>query len=125
MKVRRQDINIGSHVLELDCMDLKKIILTKIVIDVCKGLDHQFLIIVNLSYDLNQAAWVAGQYAHIKFSDTNIFRRALQSVVAGMRDPELPVRVDSVFALRSFVEACKGKVHVFLSSFSPLKYFVV
>ncbi|KAL1832759.1 hypothetical protein ACET3Z_002410 [Daucus carota] len=54
-----------------------------------------------------KAAWVAGQYAHIKFSDTNIFRRALQSVVAGMRDPELPVRVDSVFALRSFVEACK------------------
>ncbi|KAL8100671.1 importin beta-like SAD2 [Apium graveolens] len=54
-----------------------------------------------------KAAWVAGQYAHIKFSDTNIFRKALQSVVAGMRDPELPVRVDSVFALRSFVEACK------------------
>jgi len=25
-----------------------------------------------------------------------------------MRDPELPVRIDSVFALRSFVEACKG-----------------
>lgn len=25
-----------------------------------------------------------------------------------MRDPELPVRVDSVFALRSFVEACRG-----------------
>lgn len=25
-----------------------------------------------------------------------------------MRDQELPVRVDSVFALRSFVEACKG-----------------
>ncbi|XP_062097326.1 importin beta-like SAD2 isoform X4 [Humulus lupulus] len=36
-----------------------------------------------------------------------IFRKALQSVVSGMRDPELPVRVDSVFALRSFVEACK------------------
>lgn len=25
-----------------------------------------------------------------------------------MRDPELPVRIDSVFALRSFIEACKG-----------------
>jgi len=25
-----------------------------------------------------------------------------------MQDPELPVRVDSVFALRSFIEACKG-----------------
>ncbi|XP_068332447.1 importin beta-like SAD2 [Pyrus communis] len=54
-----------------------------------------------------KAAWVAGQYAHIKFSDSNNFRKALHSVVAGMRDPELPVRVDSVFALRSFVEACR------------------
>ncbi|CAI9117362.1 OLC1v1018740C1 [Oldenlandia corymbosa var. corymbosa] len=54
-----------------------------------------------------KAAWVAGQYAHINFSDPNNFRNALHSVVAGMRDPELPVRVDSVFALRSFVEACK------------------
>lgn len=54
-----------------------------------------------------KAAWVAGQYAHINFSDQNNFRKALHSVVAGMRDPELPVRVDSVFALRSFVEACK------------------
>ncbi|PWA89663.1 importin-beta domain, Armadillo-type fold protein [Artemisia annua] len=53
------------------------------------------------------AAWVAGQYAHVNFSDPNNFRKALQSVVAGMRDPELPVRVDSVFALRSFVESCK------------------
>ncbi|XP_057779472.1 importin beta-like SAD2 [Salvia miltiorrhiza] len=53
-----------------------------------------------------RAAWVAGQYAYINFSDPNNFRRALHSVVAGMRDPELPVRVDSVFALRSFVEAC-------------------
>ncbi|XP_051127238.1 importin beta-like SAD2 isoform X2 [Andrographis paniculata] len=53
-----------------------------------------------------KAAWVAGQYAHINFSDPNNFQRALQSIVAGMRDPELPVRVDSVFALRSFLEAC-------------------
>ncbi|KAM7463364.1 hypothetical protein LguiA_031485 [Lonicera macranthoides] len=53
-----------------------------------------------------KAAWVAGQYADVKFSDPNNFRKALQSVVAGMRDPELPVRVDSVFALRAFVEAC-------------------
>jgi len=55
-----------------------------------------------------QAAWVAGQYAHISFSDQNNFRKALQCVVCGMRDPELPVRIDSVFALRSFIEACKG-----------------
>lgn len=67
----------------------------------------------NLSLDIlylscYQAAWVAGQYAHINFSDQDNFRKALHSVVAGLRDPELPVRVDSVFALRSFVEACKG-----------------
>lgn len=54
-----------------------------------------------------KAAWVAGQYAHINFSDQNNFRKALHSVVSGLRDAELPVRVDSVFALRSFVEACK------------------
>ncbi|KAJ6798277.1 importin beta-like SAD2 [Iris pallida] len=54
-----------------------------------------------------KAAWVAGQYAYINFADQNNFRKALHFVVAGLRDPELPVRVDSVFALRSFVEACK------------------
>lgn len=54
-----------------------------------------------------KAAWVAGQYAHINFSDQNNFRQALHSVVSGLRDPDLPVRVDSVFALRSFVEASK------------------
>ncbi|ERN11860.1 importin beta-like SAD2 [Amborella trichopoda] len=54
-----------------------------------------------------KAAWVAGQYANINFSDQGNFTRALHSVVSGLRDPELPVRVDSVFALRSFVEACK------------------
>ncbi|VAH31486.1 unnamed protein product [Triticum turgidum subsp. durum] len=31
----------------------------------------------------------------------------MHCVISGLRDPELPVRVDSVFALRSFVEACK------------------
>ena len=51
---------------------------------------------------------MSGQYAHINFPDKNNFRIALHSVVAGLRDPELPVRVDSVFALRAFVEACKG-----------------
>ncbi|KAK8703553.1 hypothetical protein V6N13_047207 [Hibiscus sabdariffa] len=54
-----------------------------------------------------KAAWVAGQYAHVNFTDKNSFLQALHSVVSGLRDPELPVRVDSVFALRSFVEACK------------------
>uniref|UniRef100_A0A1D1XYP0 Putative importin-7 n=1 Tax=Anthurium amnicola TaxID=1678845 RepID=A0A1D1XYP0_9ARAE len=54
-----------------------------------------------------KAAWVAGQYSHINFSDQNNFHRALHCVVAGLRDLELPVRVDSVFALRLFVEACR------------------
>jgi hypothetical protein len=36
----------------------------------------------------------------------------MHCVIAGMRDAELPVRVDSVFALRSFVEACTGKHYV-------------
>ncbi|XP_010542760.1 PREDICTED: importin beta-like SAD2 isoform X1 [Tarenaya hassleriana] len=54
-----------------------------------------------------KAAWVAGQYAHISFSDQNNFHKALHSVVSGLRDPDLPVRVDSVFALRSFIESCK------------------
>ncbi|WVY92645.1 hypothetical protein V8G54_031733 [Vigna mungo] len=57
------------------------------------------------------AAWVAGQYAHISFSDQNNFRKALQCIVCGMRDPKLPVRIDSVFALRSFVEACKDDLN--------------
>ncbi|KAG2658417.1 hypothetical protein PVAP13_1KG222700 [Panicum virgatum] len=47
------------------------------------------------------------KYAHINFSDPNNFRQAMHCIVSGMRDPDLPVRVDSVFALRSFVEACK------------------
>ncbi|KAE8712327.1 Importin beta-like SAD2 [Hibiscus syriacus] len=54
-----------------------------------------------------KAAWVAGQYANVNFSDKNNFLQALHCVISGLRDPELPVRVDSVFALRSFVEACK------------------
>jgi hypothetical protein len=32
-----------------------------------------------------------------------------------MQDSELPVRVDSVFALRSFIEACKGGFYSFVS----------
>ncbi|KAJ3675691.1 hypothetical protein LUZ60_004733 [Juncus effusus] len=54
-----------------------------------------------------KAAWVAGQYAHINFSDPSNFTKAMHCVINGLRDPDLPVRVDSVFALRSFVEACK------------------
>lgn len=54
-----------------------------------------------------KAAWVAGQYANIDFSDQSNFSKALHCVISGMCDLELPVRVDSVFALRSFIEACK------------------
>ncbi|GJX05844.1 hypothetical protein Tco_0193776 [Tanacetum coccineum] len=57
-----------------------------------------------------EAAWVPGQYAHNNFSHPNNFRKVLHSVVARMHDPGLPMRVDSVFALRSFVKACKGGV---------------
>jgi hypothetical protein len=45
----------------------------------------------------------------ILISQTNHFRKAFHFVVSGIRDPELPARVDSIFALRSFVEACRGK----------------
>ena len=55
-----------------------------------------------------QAAWVAGQYADIAFVDQRHFTMALHRVVAALTDEELPVRVDSVVALRTFVEACKG-----------------
>ncbi|CAM6037581.1 unnamed protein product [Sphagnum compactum] len=54
-----------------------------------------------------KAAWVAGQYADITFTDQRNFTSALHRVVAALTDPELPVRVDSVVALRAFVEACK------------------
>ncbi|KAG6549125.1 hypothetical protein Mapa_009351 [Marchantia paleacea] len=54
-----------------------------------------------------KAAWVAGQYADISFNDQRNFSAAMHRVVAALKDPELPVRVDSVVALRSFVESCK------------------
>lgn len=54
-----------------------------------------------------KAAWVSGQYANISFTDQRHFSSAMHSIVSALKDPELPVRVDSVVALRSFVEACK------------------
>ncbi|MCO5568289.1 hypothetical protein L7F22_021988 [Adiantum nelumboides] len=54
-----------------------------------------------------KAAWVSGQYAGTSFVNKQNFSVALSSIVASLRDPELPVRVDSVVALRSFVESCK------------------
>ncbi|KAH7682960.1 Exportin-2 C-terminal protein [Dioscorea alata] len=61
----------------------------------------------HLGHLRGKAAWVAGQYADIKFSDQNNFRKAFHRVVLGLNDPELPVRVDSVFALQFFIEACQ------------------
>ncbi|KAH7428022.1 hypothetical protein KP509_10G071600 [Ceratopteris richardii] len=54
-----------------------------------------------------KAAWVSGQYAGTSFVNKENFSSAFRSIVAALRDPELPVRVDSVVALRSFVESCK------------------
>ncbi|KAJ0988973.1 hypothetical protein J5N97_007329 [Dioscorea zingiberensis] len=62
-----------------------------------------------------KAAWVAGQYAHFNFSDQNNFHQAFHCVILGLRDSQLPVRVDSVLALRSFIEACKD-----LSAIRPI-----
>nr|XP_018676718.1 PREDICTED: importin beta-like SAD2 isoform X2 [Musa acuminata subsp. malaccensis] len=54
-----------------------------------------------------KAAWVAGKYAHINFSDQKNFREIFHHIISGMRDPDLPVRVNSVFALQPFIEACQ------------------
>lgn len=51
-----------------------------------------------------KAAWVAGSYADIEFKDMRNFNGAMAAIVAALHDPDLPVRVDSVVALRSFVE---------------------
>ncbi|CAI5971021.1 unnamed protein product [Closterium sp. NIES-64] len=48
-----------------------------------------------------------GSTADIPFSNPAHFGGALQAVVGLLRDPELPVRVDAVVALRSFVDACE------------------
>ena len=52
-----------------------------------------------------KAAWVCGQYADIEFEHENLFKQLFERVLMGVRDPELPVRVDSVVALKEFVEA--------------------
>ncbi|KAE8661748.1 hypothetical protein F3Y22_tig00113724pilonHSYRG00152 [Hibiscus syriacus] len=57
----------------------------------------------------------------------NNFLQALHSVVSGLRDPKLSVRVDSVFALRSFVEACKdlNDIHPILPQLLDGKWYLV
>ncbi|GMH35700.1 hypothetical protein BSKO_03568 [Bryopsis sp. KO-2023] len=56
-----------------------------------------------------RACWVAGEYADLKMKDGKgtgpTFGMLLEKVVALMRDPELPVRIDSVVALRHFIDA--------------------
>lgn len=52
-----------------------------------------------------KAAWCAGVYAEIAFTDPNNFMQLFSNVVSALKDPDLPVKVDAVVALGSFVEA--------------------
>lgn len=52
-----------------------------------------------------KACWVAGKYADIPFEHAASFNVLMSGVVACLCDAELPVRVDAVVALRSFVDA--------------------
>eukprot|EP00899_Mesostigma_viride_P026574 jgi/Mesvir1/7100/Mv09206-RA.2 len=52
-----------------------------------------------------KACWLAGQYADIPFQNHATFTSLLGNVMNCLRDPELPVRVDAVVALRAFVDA--------------------
>jgi len=52
-----------------------------------------------------KAAWCAGVYAEIEFTNPQHFMSLFSNVVGCLADPDLPVRVDAVIALGSFVEA--------------------
>jgi len=52
-----------------------------------------------------KACWVAGVYADTRFQQRAHFTQLMERVVHSLRDPELPVRVDAVVALRAFVDA--------------------
>ena len=59
-----------------------------------------------------KACWVAKEFCDFEFSDGGgesgrgaLFCRLFERVMRGLADPDLPVRVDAVVALRSFVEA--------------------
>ena len=52
-----------------------------------------------------KAAWCAGVYAEIEFKNPQTFMSLFGSVVNALKDPDLPVKVDAVVALGSFVEA--------------------
>lgn len=50
---------------------------------------------------------LAGQYAEVQFNDPRTFSNALLAIMQLLKDPELPVRVDAVVALRHFVEQAR------------------
>jgi len=52
-----------------------------------------------------KACWVSGQFSDVQFADAQSFNTLFRLVVGCLADPELPVRVDAVIALRNFVEA--------------------
>lgn len=52
-----------------------------------------------------KAAWCAGVYAEIEFKNPQNFMTLFSNVVSALKDPDLPVKVDAVVALGSFVEA--------------------
>lgn len=54
-----------------------------------------------------QAAWVSGMYIDVVTNKEN-FTGALNALVRALKDPELPVRVDSLVAFRSFLDAMEG-----------------
>lgn len=55
-----------------------------------------------------KACWVSQQFADLKFTDGKgdgpTFRSLFECIVRALQDPELPVRVDAVVALRTFVD---------------------
>jgi hypothetical protein len=53
-----------------------------------------------------KAVWVAGEFASDLVFSPRAFHVALNAVIIGMGDPELPVCCNSVIALRSFVQVC-------------------
>ena len=60
-------------------------------------------------YVRGRACWVCGQFADIRFKEGRgagqSFLTLMQLVLGRLQDPELPVKVDAVVALRNFIEA--------------------
>ena len=59
-----------------------------------------------------KACWICGQFADIRFAEGKgqgqSFMGLMQLVMQRLQDPELPVKVDAVVALRAFVEYVEG-----------------